>query len=177
MADNYLTVVHPSLNKIISTFSRITVSGTLWYNGTPCWIWNGPTSFGANRKNQPSKKYLEYGIVTWRRVPTYVHRFMYAWLVKPLPKRRISNLTLDHLCRQTLCANPVHLELIPSIDNTRRGTGPSARNARKTHCKNGHSLSGSNLGVLHKKSGRVERRCRTCFNAKRRYRRNNHQSF
>lgn len=65
---------------------------------------------------------------------------------------------LDHLCRRRSCINPNHLELVTSVENTLRGNGPTAVNARKTHCVHGHALSGTNLLIDY----RGRRKCKTC---------------
>ena len=69
------------------------------------------------------------------------HRFSYEWHRGPIP----DGLTIDHLCRNTLCVNPAHLEAVTKRENTLRGTAPTAVNAAKTHCTRGHPLSGENL--------------------------------
>jgi len=66
-------------------------------------------------------------------------------------------MELDHLCRVRHCVNPEHLEAVTHRVNALRGESPWARNARRTHCVNGHELSGANL--LWCKTGR---RCREC---------------
>lgn len=48
--------------------------------------------------------------------------------------------------------------------NVLRGTSPSARQAVKTHCNEGHPLSGDNLYVIPSSGGR---QCRTCRDANR----------
>src|SRR6266576_3456485 len=86
-----------------------------------CWPWQ------ANRGRG-------YGNV-WIAGRMYrAHRVAYELLIGPIPE----GLTLDHLCRNRGCVNPAHLEPVTSRENTLRGEGISANNARKTHCKHGH---------------------------------------
>jgi hypothetical protein len=84
----------------------------------------------------------------------YAHRVAYELLKGPIP----TGLTLDHLCRNRKCVNPDHLEAVTNKANILRGKAPQAKNARKTHCKKGHPLSGDNLYI----NPKGERNCRTC---------------
>lgn len=59
-----------------------------------------------------------------RRLKFYVHRLAYEELVGPIP----GGLDLDHLCRNTCCCNPGHLEPVTRAENTRRG-----RNSKLSH--------------------------------------------
>lgn len=81
------------------------------------------------------------------------HRAAYEHLVGEIP----SGLTLDHLCRNTGCVNPAHLEPVKRKENILRGFGITAMRARQTHCIRGHELSGDNLITI--KRGR---QCRAC---------------
>ena len=65
---------------------------------------------------------------------------------------------LDHVvCDAEPCCNPGHME--PSTDekNTLRGSGPTAQNAKKTHCPKGHIYD-----QTYRVKGRVWRRCSRC---------------
>lgn len=110
-----------------------------------CWTWTGP-------KNNDG-----YGSlwVTKRNKYLKAHRYSYEYFKGPIPE----GLTLDHLCRNRGCVNPDHLEPATDRENILRGTAPSAINARKTHCKRGHPLSGDNLYINAGSGGRA---CRTC---------------
>ena len=54
--------------------------------------------------------------------------------------------------------NPVHIEPVPKRVNILSGQGRAAKQARQTHCKRGHALSGRNLYFA--PAGR--RVCRAC---------------
>lgn len=100
---------------------------------TTCWIW-----VGSLRINRGVKKYggFKIGVVSY-----LAHRVSYELFRGAIQ----GGLTLDHLCRQTLCVNPSHLEPTTSAENTLRGGCPAAICKRKTHCIAGHLLAGDNL--------------------------------
>lgn len=115
-----------------------------------CWLWLG--------KPRPRDGYGSIGLP---RVPgksarkALAHKAMYEWLVGPVP----AGLVLDHLCRNRMCVNPKHLEPVTDAVNILRGEGVSAQNARKTHCKHNHPLSGDNLYI---RPDILTRVCKTC---------------
>lgn len=120
-----------------------------------CWEWQagkirGYGQFSPTRPAVPDGQPRPSGSVA-------AHRFAYELLVEPIPE----GLTLDHLCRNPACVNPGHLEPVTIGVNTLRGEGPAARNARKTHCKRGHPLSGGNIWVYATPTG-TQRICKTC---------------
>lgn len=108
---------------------------------TGCWLWTGYVV----RRNG-------YGRVSSGSKPTTVHRLVYRLLVGPIENQ------LDHLCRVRHCCNPAHLEDVTNKENVLRGDGPTAVNARKTHCKRGHELTPENTYL--RPNG--YRNCRVC---------------
>lgn len=112
------------------------------YKGVPCHEWIA----GINRYG--------YGKFKYKGKTLIAHRFSYEHRIGTIP----TGLTLDHLCRVRHCVNPDHLEPVPAAENILRGESVSAQNARRTHCKRGHELAGSNLRM--DPTGR--RICRNC---------------
>lgn len=103
----------------------------------------------------PGAKRGAYGIIMSRnRDQLLVHRLVYEHEIGPIP----DGLVIDHLCRNTLCANAAHLEAVTIGENVLRGTGPSALNAVKTHCVHGHEYAADNTYL--RPNG--DRECRTC---------------
>lgn len=120
-----------------------------------CWLWTKAT----NQKG--------YGAITYKGLKEKrVHRISYMLYVGKIKP----GLSIDHLCRNRNCFNPNHLEAVTNKENIIRGHSPSARNKRKTKCKNDHALSGENLVIRKGKHG-PERNCRLCLRAyKKQYR-------
>lgn len=109
-------------------------------NPEGCWLWAGTLKGNG------------YGVTRWEGRSQGVHRVAYKILVGPIEAE-----SLDHLCRNTLCVNPKHLEPASLAENTLRGDGPTAVNLRKTHCVRGHEFTSENTIV--NASGR---HCRAC---------------
>jgi hypothetical protein len=108
-----------------------------------CWPWLG----GLNGHGYGTQG------TTFRGFKWLAHRLVYEIMVGPIPK----GLTLDHLCRNHACVNPLHLEPVTAVENVMRGDGWAARKARQTHCTRGHPLTEDNI---YRRGGRW--RCRTC---------------
>jgi hypothetical protein len=68
-----------------------------------CWKWKG------GHRGQ-------YGILGLLGKGWGAHRLSYELFVGPLPE----GMTVDHLCRNTICVNPKHLEAVHGSENSRR---------------------------------------------------------
>lgn len=143
---DYLIVDHLTTKILKRVFGKIEID-----RETGCWNWTGALD-------------PKYGLTWYQGRHEKAHRLLYAWLVAPLPMghegRKLAQL--DHVvCRNTCCCNPLHMELVTQYENTMRGNGPSANNARKALCHKGHLLSLTPRGV---------RACRICDSEKHRNR-------
>lgn len=119
----------------------------LWENvekSGDCWLWTGcvrPDGYGVIGEGGRGGRILR------------THRVAYELLVGPIPE----GLTLDHLCCDTTCCNPRHLEPVTIGENVRRAT------RRRTHCRRGHEFTPENTRVRP-----LGRECLTCRRERRR---------
>lgn len=75
---------------------------------TPCWVWNKvktPKGYGQTFKEGTT-------------IRLYAHRVFYERAKGPIPK----GMQIDHLCRNTSCVNPEHLEVVTAAVNIQRGS-------------------------------------------------------
>ena len=73
-----------------------------------CWGWRGSVGnhgYGRIRKRDDG-----------RQTELLAHRYSYELFRGRIP----DGLCIDHLCRNRLCANPAHLEVVTLAENTRR---------------------------------------------------------
>jgi len=87
-------------------------------------------------------------------------RWCYERFIGPIPL----GLTIDHLCKNSQCVNPFHLEPVTLLENRLRAHPWSP------NCKRGHPLSGDNLKMSVGRHG-LQRGCRICDNEAGRLRR------
>jgi hypothetical protein len=85
------------------------------------------------------------------------HRVTYEAFVGPIPE----GLVIDHLCRRRRCVNPLHLQAVLPLENWRRGSCVTRRNASKTRCIHGHPFTPENTMA----DSRGRRKCRACYDA------------
>ncbi len=124
-------------------------------SGDGCWHWPN----GLNKDG--------YGVTNRDRSQHLVHRVAWESANGPIP----AGMTIDHMCHNLdpmcargadclhrRCSNPAHLQVAEAVENAMRGNCAGAKNARKTHCLNGHALSGDNLYI----TPAGARQCRRC---------------
>ncbi len=120
----------------MNIFSRIKARCIEDANG--CWVWQGardPKGYGRIRVGGTSGRTL------------FTHRLMCKGLTDALH--------VDHLCNNTSCCNPAHLEAVTQQENNSRQVHANG-NTYKTHCKRGHLLT--------QRDYRGHRFCRKCKN-------------
>lgn len=109
-----------------------------------CWNWTG------------TKDRDGYGRVRWQGKMHGAHRIFYTQEIGEIPK----GLVINHMCRNTSCVNPLHLEATTHKHNILTGVSMSAINARRTHCVNGHEFNKENTHIMKVTGYRVCIPCR-----------------
>jgi hypothetical protein len=93
-----------------------------------CWNWTGAVTSAGYGNFWDGNKYVG------------AHRFGYL-----LWKGDIEHGNhLDHLCRNRLCINPSHLEVVSCRTNVLRWKSFSAKYSKQTSCLNGHDFTEAN---------------------------------
>ncbi len=110
-----------------------------------CWIWTG------TKVKKPNGYYGHIVMGrTGSRKTKKAHRVSYEHFVGPIPE----GMELDHLCHNTLCINPEHLEPVTHAENMKR-----RKDSDLPYCRRGHKWTAENT-YYHSKNGR--RLCREC---------------
>ena len=105
-----------------------------------CWLWKAHTRNGYGRFRIGALK---------------VSAHVWAW--EQENGRVPEGLELDHLCGVTNCVFYSHLEAVTHRENTLRGNGIMAKQARRTYCQAGHEFTDNNTYRY-----KEHRTCRTC---------------
>jgi len=105
-----------------------------------CWVWVA------------AKDGKGYGYFGSRKGETRLaHRLSWELTRGPIP----AGLHIDHLCRNTSCVNPAHLEPVTPRENILRGI----RRQPDDQCRRGHEFTPENTVPL---AGSGRKTCRTC---------------
>jgi hypothetical protein len=96
-------------------------------NRRGCWVWQG----AAGR----------YGRFKFDGRMYQAHVWSYLYFVGEIPEGH----EIDHVCRNTLCVKPAHLEAVTHKENLLRAPRQvTTINVKKTHCPRGHQYTGVN---------------------------------
>jgi hypothetical protein len=151
------TVFHCRTSNKFFPRVRGTLEQRFWAKVCPepnsgCWIWGG----------DDNGKYGTLGIYTeGKQARIFAHRYSWELHRGPIPAGK----QIDHLCCNTFCVNPDHLEVVTPLVNTMRVSERGRRNDHiPTHCKNGHLLEGDHVRIGYR-NGRPRRICTICQKA------------
>ena len=110
-----------------------------------CWEWTGALSHG-------------YGVFSVDGLRKRAHRVAYELMIAPIPQY----LVLDHLCWNTRCVNPYHLDPVPLAVNSARSRAGQINRERlfaQRYCIRGHDLNDPAVARVTEKG---YRKCRPC---------------
>lgn len=115
-------------------------------NETGCWNWPHHRVSSSG-----------YGLFGFDGGTVLAHRFsaQFTREIRGVP------YVIDHLCGNTRCVNPSHLEEVTQSENVKRGVERAGPKPAATHCKRGHPFSDENTYRLN-----GARWCRTCSSAR-----------
>lgn len=92
-----------------------------------CWVWQG------SRFKKECGNYAQIRLGRGKDSKCVrAHRVSYEYFIGKVPK----GLELDHLCQNTLCINPKHLEPVTHLVNMRR-----RKDSGLPNCKYGHKYT------------------------------------
>lgn len=114
-----------------------------------CVVWSGH----LNNKGYGTFNVKRGGF--WIKI--LAHRYSYEMVNGLIP----NGLEIDHLCRNSACVNPKHLEAVTHSINAKRGELPNiskTRSLAQTYCKHGHPYDEKNTY----RDKRGYRNCKIC---------------
>ncbi len=101
MSREYKEIPPLTIKQVDRFYSKYAISTTPPNFSSPCWNWTGTVSGGYGR--------LSIGKLWFK-----AHRISYYLHHKELP----TDLTIDHLCKNTLCVNPDDVALLDGFETT-----------------------------------------------------------
>jgi hypothetical protein len=111
-------------------------------NKQECWLWTGPTTPNGYGKH--------------KRGPGHGDRVIHRIVWEHYKDQEVpEGMQLDHLCRNRLCCNPEHFEVVSPSENTLR---QDHAGRKKTHCPRGHEYNDTNTRI----TPDGKRVCRAC---------------
>lgn len=138
-------------------WSRVRFNGDEEYRDDPlvdltrvsgqCWIW-----CGAVDQYRGGGEYGSFAI--WGKKHR-AHRIAY----RDFGNKLTDDLVIDHLCRNTRCVRPSHLEPVTHQVNVQRGRRPLLN---RGVCSHGHEITEDNL-VIRRLRGKSVPACKTCL--------------
>ena len=140
-----MKAISPKRTSAVERFDKIKAAS----NVEDCWIWDGGRALHSGGV---------YGMAYFQKLRIPAHRAAYLYWVGEIPPK----LVVDHLCRNTECINPDHLEAVTQGESIRRGL---LGRLKANVCRKGHEYTPDNI-IVNKSSGK--RQCRTCRNQSRR---------
>jgi hypothetical protein len=96
-----------------------------------------------------------YGLFAVGHASVLAHRFSKALDIGYAPRK----LHVDHMCKNIICVNPIHLDVVSPAEHLLRESSVCAQNKRKSECDHGHEFNEKNTYVRHDGTGRACRRC------------------
>jgi len=93
------TKARPTRLAIIRFLEKITVSETRFFNGTPCWEWQGTKSNGYGQFRDDGRRGSK---------KSSPHQFSHIYFIGEIPE----GMEPDHLCRNRGCGSPFHIEAV-----------------------------------------------------------------
>lgn len=110
MSDRRMSVLHKIMDKV-----EVQTDPSMFWHGTPCWLWTGGTSGNGRGGGYPR--------MTQNGATVAVHLVMFTHVYGYIPW----NKTIDHECKRRLCLNPAHLSMVSMKENYRRRDGKDPR--------------------------------------------------